>query len=73
MNSFETSVTGQESESSARHLTMEQKESFIISPNDPILVTGAAGFIGSRVVEGLLDRGFRNLISFARPSSQLGP
>jgi nucleoside-diphosphate-sugar epimerase len=45
--------------------------SFIISPDDPILVTGAAGFIGSRVVEGLLNRGFRNLICFARPSGEL--
>jgi nucleoside-diphosphate-sugar epimerase len=34
-------------------------------------VTGAAGFIGSRVVEGLLNRGFRNLICFGRPSGKL--
>jgi nucleoside-diphosphate-sugar epimerase len=39
------------------------------APDDPILITGAAGFIGSRVVRGLLDRGFRNLRCFARPSS----
>ena len=39
------------------------EDSFIISPDDPILVTGAAGFIGSRVVENLLDRGFRNLVA----------
>ena len=44
------------------------EDSFIISPDDPILVTGAAGFIGSRVVENLLDRGFRNLVCFARGS-----
>ena len=41
---------------------------FIIAPDDRILITGAAGFIGSRVVEDLLARGFRNLVCFARPS-----
>ncbi len=45
--------------------------SFIASPDDPILITGSAGFIGSRVVEGLVERGFRNLICFARPSGNL--
>ena len=35
--------------------------SLIIGPDDRILVTGAAGFIGARVVEDLLDRGFRLL------------
>ena len=44
-------------------------DSFIIGPEDRILVTGAAGFIGARVIEDLLDRGFRNLACFARPSS----
>jgi len=51
--------------------TTERSDSFIISPDDPILVTGAAGFIGSRVVEGLVDRGFRNIVCFARPSGKL--
>ena len=46
-------------------------EVFIIGPDDPILVTGATGFIGSRLVESLLDRGFRNLRCFARPSSEV--
>lgn len=36
-----------------------------------ILVTGAAGFIGTRVVASLLRRGFRNLRCLARPSSKL--
>jgi nucleoside-diphosphate-sugar epimerase len=44
---------------------------FIIGPDDRILVTGAAGFIGSRVVQCLLDRGFRNLVCFVRPSSEV--
>jgi len=42
-----------------------------VSFDDPILITGANGFIGSRVVAGLLDRGFRNLVCFARPSGKL--
>jgi nucleoside-diphosphate-sugar epimerase len=46
-----------------------ENHDFIISAEDPILVTGANGFIGLRVVERLLDRGFRNLRCFVRPSS----
>jgi len=43
----------------------------IIAPHDRILVTGAAGFIGSRVVENLLNRGFRDIVCFARPSGKI--
>jgi nucleoside-diphosphate-sugar epimerase len=43
----------------------------IIGPDEPILVTGAAGFIGAKVVASLLDLGFRNLRCFARPSSDI--
>src|SRR2546426_6407026 len=46
-----------------------ERETLIIGPDDPILVTGATGFIGVRLVETLLDRGFRNVRCFARPSS----
>jgi nucleoside-diphosphate-sugar epimerase len=42
---------------------------FIIGSDDPVLITGANGFIGSRVVENLVDRGFRELICLTRPSS----
>jgi len=43
----------------------------IIGLDDPILITGASGFIGSKVVEGLLSHGFRNLRCLVRPASQL--
>jgi len=46
-------------------------ESFIVTPNDRLLITGAAGFIGSCVVESLLGLGFRNLICFVRHSSDI--
>src|SRR5881392_2657645 len=44
-------------------------DSFIAGPDDPILVTGAAGFIGRRLIESLSDRGFRNVRAFVRPAS----
>jgi nucleoside-diphosphate-sugar epimerase len=43
----------------------------IIGQDDLILVTGATGFIGSKVVENLLSLGFRNLRCFSRPSSDM--
>lgn len=48
-----------------------ESDDFIIGRDDLILVTGATGFIGSRVVGHLLDLGFRNLRCFARPSSKM--
>jgi nucleoside-diphosphate-sugar epimerase len=44
---------------------------YIASTDDLILVTGSNGFIGVRVVEILLEFGFRNIRCFVRPSSQL--
>lgn len=44
----------------------------IVSSDDVILVTGAAGFIGSKVVARLLERGFRNLRCLVRPPAQSG-
>ncbi len=42
---------------------------WIIDRDDPVLVTGASGFIGIRVIESLVGRGFRNLRCFCRPST----
>src|SRR5438094_5398629 len=48
-----------------------ERDASIVGPDDRILMTGATGFMGSRVVDRLLDRGFRNVICFARPSSDV--
>ena len=45
---------------------------YIVSLDDRILVTGSNGFIGTKVVEKLLEYGFANLRCFVRPSSHLG-
>lgn len=44
------------------------KDEHMIDKNDLVLVTGANGFIGSRVVEGLLERGFQHVRCFVRSS-----
>lgn len=48
-----------------------EKDNFIAERNDRILVTGAAGFIGCRVVNTLLQLGFSNLRCLTRPSSKV--
>ena len=50
-------------------MTSTDSSVLTIGHDDLILVTGATGFIGSKLVENLLDRGFRNVRCFARPSS----
>jgi nucleoside-diphosphate-sugar epimerase len=47
------------------------EEEHIIGQDDPVLITGGTGFIGSRVVVRLLERGFRNLRCLARPSGKV--
>src|SRR5262245_55229576 len=48
------------------------KSSHIIQAADRILVTGASGFIGVKVVETLLEYGFRSIRCLVRPSSRRG-
>jgi len=63
-------MTGEDIASSHKHRFEHALDhSIIIAPEDRVLITGAAGFIGSRVVENLVNRGFRNLLCFTRPSS----
>jgi len=47
------------------------QDNLIIGSNDPILITGASGYIGPGLVQCLLDHGFRNLRCFTRPGSDL--
>jgi len=47
------------------------KDGLIVNQDDRILVTGANGFIGARVVEELLASGFMKVRCFVRPSSNL--
>lgn len=48
---------------------LPERDEFVIGPDELILITGASGFLGTRVVGSLMDRGFRNLRCFVRPSS----
>jgi nucleoside-diphosphate-sugar epimerase len=49
-----------------------ERDDFIISRNEPILVTGAGGFVGSRLVACLLAKGFRHVRCFVRSSVSAG-
>ena len=50
---------------------MQTQRKMIIDGSERVLVTGANGFIGSRVVETLLSHGFTNIRCFVRPSGNL--
>ena len=51
--------------------TARAGQAWMVRVDEPVLVTGANGFIGSRVVNSLLDYGFRHIRSFVRPFSDL--
>ena len=46
-------------------------QAWILEPTAPVLVTGAAGFVGSRVVAALLRSGFERVVANVRSSSDL--
>jgi nucleoside-diphosphate-sugar epimerase len=46
---------------------------FISEKSSPLLVTGANGFIGAKVVEMLLRQGFQKIRCFVRPTGNLKP
>jgi nucleoside-diphosphate-sugar epimerase len=50
----------------SEHMHQSEKTPFIVGPDEPILVTGAGGFIGRRVVADLLHRGFRRVRCLVR-------
>jgi nucleoside-diphosphate-sugar epimerase len=45
------------------------RNGYIVDPEEAILVTGANGFIGSRVVRMLISYGFKRVRCFMRPTS----
>ncbi|MGH9686768.1 MAG: NAD-dependent epimerase/dehydratase family protein [Candidatus Acidiferrales bacterium] len=71
MNTTGTNVGAGNNGALPQPLTPTVQDRFVVSPDDPILITGSAGFIGSRVVKGLSERNFVNLLCFAKPTSKL--
>ena len=47
-----------------------ERRPLIIAPEERVLVTGAAGFIGLHVIKALIDLGFGNIVCFSRDSSK---
>jgi nucleoside-diphosphate-sugar epimerase len=55
---------------SESHAVMKDARGRVIQAEERILVTGAAGFVGSRVVKCLIDYGYRNVCCLVRPTSR---
>lgn len=53
--------------------TSKSDRASLVSPSEVILITGASGFIGLKLVETLAKHGFKSLRCFVRPSGDLGP
>lgn len=50
---------------------MMMYDDYIVKSDEPILITGSNGFIGSRLVASLLSYGLENLRCFVRPGANL--
>ncbi len=55
----------------ARELSRRDSDAFIITPGDKILITGAGGFVGVKVVETLLQYGYTRLCCLVRSGKNL--
>ncbi|NPV84039.1 MAG: NAD(P)-dependent oxidoreductase [Candidatus Aminicenantes bacterium] len=49
------------------------KDNYIVDVGEPVLVTGSSGFIGRRVVENLILRGFNKVRCLVRETSDIEP
>src|SRR5205823_13953582 len=52
-------------------LLFSMTDQYICGTDEQVLVTGANGFIGVKIVEVLLQYGWQNIRCFVRPSSRL--
>jgi nucleoside-diphosphate-sugar epimerase len=51
--------------------SIRMKKNYVVEPTSTVVVTGAAGFIGSRIVASLLRLGFDNIRCLVRPTSNV--